>query len=394
MLSPNNAANPGIPFDAGKLDQLLEAADIDVLLVTSKHNVSYLLGGYRFFFFDQMDAIGTSRYLPVLVYLRGQPEKTRYIANAMESYERDLGRFWMAEVNTSNWGTIDAIGKAADAIEKSGARVRRIGIESAFLPADAYKLLEGRFGNTAIVDALVPLERLRARKSQSELGLLKQASERVVESMLEVAGSHGPGTTKRELFDAMRLAETRRGLNFEYCLITMGTSTNRAPSEQRWKEGEIVSLDSGGNYQGYIGDLCRMAIHGRPDQELQDLLGEIETIQQAARKPVRSGAVGNSIFAAAEPLLSRSAHRRYTVFTAHGMGMITHEAPRLTGQGAVPYAGVDADLPLEEGMVISIETTMLHPKRGFIKLEDTVAVTETGYEGFGDGARGWNLAGG
>ncbi len=45
-------------------------------------------------------------------------------------------------------------------------------------------------------------------------------------------------------------------------------------------------------------------------------------------------------------------------------------------------------------MVISIETTLLHPTRGFIKLEDTVAVTASGCEGFGDSGRGWNRAGG
>ena len=64
-----------IPFDAARLDNLLAEAGIDALLVTSKHNVQYLLGGYRFFFFDYMDAIGVSRYLPVLVYRRGRPEE-------------------------------------------------------------------------------------------------------------------------------------------------------------------------------------------------------------------------------------------------------------------------------------------------------------------------------
>jgi Xaa-Pro aminopeptidase len=53
---------------------------------------------------------------------------------------------------------------------------------------------------------------------------------------------------------------------------------------------------------------------------------------------------------------------------------------------------MDAERPLESGMVISIETTMLHPKRGFIKLEDTVVVTETGCDGFGDSGRNWNRA--
>jgi hypothetical protein len=36
---------------------------------------------------------------------------------------------------------------------------------------------------------------------------------------------------------------------------------------------------------------------------------------------------------------------------------------------------------------------MLHPSRGFIKLEDTVAVTANGYEMFGQRGRGWNRGG-
>ncbi len=44
-------------------------------------------------------------------------------------------------------------------------------------------------------------------------------------------------------------------------------------------------------------------------------------------------------------------------------------------------------------MVLSIETTLKHPSRGFIKLEDTVAVTADGWEGFGDRGRGWNRGG-
>jgi hypothetical protein len=48
----------GRPFDGNLLDRLLDEAGIDVLIATSKHNIQYLLGGYRFFFFDHFDAIG------------------------------------------------------------------------------------------------------------------------------------------------------------------------------------------------------------------------------------------------------------------------------------------------------------------------------------------------
>jgi Xaa-Pro aminopeptidase len=211
--------------------------------------------------------------------------------------------------------------------------------------------------------------------------------------MLAVISGHGPGATKNDLVEALRREEVNRGLEFEYCLITAGTSLNRAPSNQIWREGDILSLDSGGNYKGYIGDLCRMAILGEPDAELVDLLAEVDAIQMAARTPVKAGARGGEVFPPALAVLERSKHRGYTHFTAHGMGVISHEAPRLTSTGFVPYPGYDEDRPLQAGMVLSIETTMLHPGRGYIKLEDTVAVTETGWTGFGDGGRGWNRGG-
>ena len=76
------------------------------------------------------------------------------------------------------------------------------------------------------------------------------------------------------------------------------------------------------------------------------------------------------------------------------MGLITHEAPFLMTNHPVAYEGVDAARPLEAGMVLSVETTMLHTTRGFIKLEDTVAVKPGGYEMFGARGRGWNRGGG
>ena len=70
-----------VPFDAARADRLMEEAGIDVLLATSKHNTRYLLGGYRFIFFSAMDAIGHSRYLPIVIYAKGRPDHAAYVAN-------------------------------------------------------------------------------------------------------------------------------------------------------------------------------------------------------------------------------------------------------------------------------------------------------------------------
>jgi len=381
------------PFDTKRLDRLMDEAGLDVLIATSKHNVQYLLGGHRAFFFDYMDAMGLSRYLPIVLYPKGAPEKAGFFGHRLENHQREVEPFWTAEVQTTSSGSVDVMKKATEYLRKLGVKPRRIGVEIAFLPMDSGAALRSSFPDSEIVDALFVLERLRARKTPAELEKLRVASERVIDSMLAVIAQHGPGTTKQQLADALKVEEVNRGLTFEYCLIAAGASHNRAPSAQRWEKGEVLSLDSGGNYHGYIGDLARMAILGDPDAELEDMLADIEATQRAAMMPIKAGVMGGDIYAAAEAALARSRYHNHTHFLAHGMGLVSHEAPRLTASGPVPYDAYDATRPLETGMVVSVETTLQHPKRGFIKLEDTVAVTEKGFDIYGEGGRGWNRGG-
>ena len=392
-VSAQHSNGIAVPFDRARLDRLMDADGIDVVVATSKHNVQYLLGGHRAGFFDYMDATGVTRYLPVLVYPKGAPEKAAYIGHRLEKFQREVNPMWTPETQTSTAGSVDAMQKAVEHMRKIGLRPKRIAAEFGFLPYDASIVLRGAFPDAELVDALFVLERQRLKKSRDELAKLKIASEAVLESMKAVIANHGPGATKRDVVEALRREETNRGLTFEYCLITCGTSLNRAPSDQKWEKDDIMSIDSGGNFQGYIGDICRMAIQGETNAELVDLLGEIETIQRAAMKPIKAGAIGREIYAAGDALRARSKHHNHMEFLAHGMGLVSHEAPRLTDHGPVPYPATDAGIPLEAGSVVSVETTLLHPARGFIKLEDTVVVTDTGHEVYGEGGRGWNRGG-
>src|SRR3954449_2173325 len=101
-----------IPFDANKLDRLMEAAGIDILLATSKHNVQYLLGAERAIFFDYMDALGISRYLPVVFYPKGAPDKAGYIGHRLETHQRAVGPLWVPQVRTEGSGSVDAVARA------------------------------------------------------------------------------------------------------------------------------------------------------------------------------------------------------------------------------------------------------------------------------------------
>lgn len=387
-------ARNGIPFDTDRLDRLMEEENLDAILVTSKHAIQYMLGGYRFFFYSHADAHGLSRYLPIIIYVKGRPEQASYVGSPMEKYEQELGKFWMSELHFSNMTVTDYAGSAVRQLKRLGSSIRRLGVEMDFLPQSAHAVLKEGLTDTEIVNANRVLELLRAVKTPAELVILRNASEKVVDAMAATFASHGVGSTKNQIIGTLRGEEVSRGLEFEYALVNIGNAFNRAPSDQVWHENEVLALDSGGNYRGYIGDLCRMAYCGTPDNELVDLLALVESIQMAAREPMRAGAGGGTIYERAMAVVEGSEHRGIIDFVAHGMGIIGHEAPWLSDKAPVPYPAYHAQRPLEAGMVVSIETTLAHPTRGFIKLEDTVAVTEIGCEGFGDHHRGWNQSAG
>jgi len=389
-MSSNPFSGCKPPFESELLDSLLDSVGLDVVVVTSKHGIQYLLGGYRFHFNQFMDAIGLSRYLPALVYRKGRVDQSAYFGSALEADEEENFSFWVPKTDFSSMTSPQCASAVAKHLDAIGCARSRIGVEKGYLPADAYRRMQEQLPDATVVDASFQVEILRARKSAAELELLRTASAGVVDAILTTFARLGPGCTKRDLVASVREEEHRRGLDFEYCLASIGESFNRSPSDQVWNGGEVVCLDSGGRFDGYIGDLARMCVDGEPDDELQEALGLVDEIQQAARKPVRSGVQAAEIHEGPGQIIRRSRFRNQLDFVAHGMGIVSHEAPWLTDRGPVPYEAYHADRPLEAGMVLSIETTLFHPTRGFIKLEDTVAVTEDGHEAYGDWGRGWN----
>ncbi|HEX4211909.1 MAG TPA: Xaa-Pro peptidase family protein [Candidatus Dormibacteraeota bacterium] len=373
-----------LPFDSDRLDQLMSEAGVDVVLATSKHNTRYMLGGYRYHFYSEMEPAGRSRYITAVGYVGGRRGDSFFVAWPGEAGQAEREGIWVPNVRAEAGSSVEVAAIAADAIEKLGLAAGTVAVEGPFIPADAQAELARRLPHARIVDGVKLLERLRAIKSPEELARLRNASDLIVQSMLGAVRQAKPGVTTREIAERLRSEEVSRGLGFDYCLVATARSFYRAPGDDRWEAGNTISIDSGGNHGGYIGDLARMAVLGEPTQLMKELLAEIDVVQMAARKPIRPGATGAQIFESAREELSRQAHRAETVFEAHGMGLVSHEDPHVSPS--------DQEA-LQSGMVLSIETTMKNPEVGFVKLEDTVVVTGDGWDAYGDEARGWNVVG-
>src|SRR5579872_4134307 len=136
-ISAQHSSAIAVPFDRARLDRLMDADGIDVVIATSKHNVQYLLGGHRANFFDYMDAIGVTRYLPVFIYPKGAPQKAGYVGHRLEKFQTQVKPLWTPETQTTTAGTLDAMQKAVDYVRKLGLKPRRLAAEYGFLPYDA-----------------------------------------------------------------------------------------------------------------------------------------------------------------------------------------------------------------------------------------------------------------
>ena len=222
-------------------------------------------------------------------------------------------------------------------MQESGVQAERIGVEMAFLPVDAgdgaAQRVPGQRDQGRAVRARAAARASRRRRSSKKLRI---ASELVIDSMLAVIARHGPGATKRELTEALRREETNRGLTFEYCLIAAGTSLNRAPSAQRWEQGRHPVARFRRQLSRLYRRPRRMAILGEPDAELEDMLAEIEAIQRAAIEADQGRRHGRRNLCRGRSLLAQIEAAQPQHFLAHGMGLVSHEAPRLTDAARCP----------------------------------------------------------
>ncbi len=374
------------PFDAKKLDALLEEAGVDLLLATTRHNIRYLTGGRYHHFFLRSTRQGASQYLAVAGLPRGRFQDAFYVGRNEERRELQENPLWIGQHYFGVWETKSAAGLAVDAVKKLGLQGAAIGVEMPFLPADAYVAIQQGLPHARLVDATPILAELRAIKTEAEIAIMRDAHERVAEAIHATFEWGRDGVTTQALNDHIRAEVERRGPDFIYCFTTAGPGVLRAPSQRRWTRGNVLELDCGGEWRDFISDIARMGCMGKPSTLADDMLNEILAIQERARKLVKPGVPCAELYLEGDRAFKASGFAAGGGrFEAHGLGIVSHEPPRIRP---------DNPRALEAGMVLSIETDFEHPEVGRVKIEDTVVVTPNGPEGLGDLGRTWTIVAG
>jgi methionyl aminopeptidase len=127
------------------------------------------------------------------------------------------------------------------------------------------------------------------------------------------------------------------------------------PSKSRkLKDGDIVSIDCGTIYEGWVADSAFTAGVGNISPEAQELLDITQSALEAGIEKMRVGNRTGDVSAAIQNCVESHGYHVTREYTGHGVGKQMHEGPQVPNYGK-PGSG----MPLKAGMTIALEPMVL-----------------------------------
>ncbi len=125
------------------------------------------------------------------------------------------------------------------------------------------------------------------------------------------------------------------------------------PNDKRWLEpGDIISIDVGATYRGWVGDSAWTYAVGEIDDESKRLMEATEGSLWAGIAQARVGNRLGDISKAVETFVTAHAFAVVREYTGHGIGHRMHEDPQVLNY--VP-AGAGRGPRLQAGMTLALE---------------------------------------
>jgi Xaa-Pro aminopeptidase len=256
---------------------------------------------------------------------------------------------------------------------------RTLGFEEDYLTWGLHRKLAGKLKKLSSPVRLTPLkglvEAMREVKDRVEIKAIEASAHRMDEILAEVIGGLAPGLTEKEI--AWRIEGLAReagadGLAFP-SIVASGPNAalpHAVPTNRRIRAREPVIFDVGINIDGYRSDITRTIFLGRPGPGFRRIYQTVREAQLSALETIRPGVESTLPDGVAREVIGRAGFGEYFGHAlGHGVGMATHEGPRLAPMNPVK---------LKEGMVVTVEPGIYIPGKGGVRLEEMVAIEKQG----------------
>ncbi len=257
------------------------------------------------------------------------------------------------------------------------SKIKKIAFESNNLSYADFKKYSDNFDSMEFLPTENIIEQIRMIKDKEEIIKIKKAAQITTESLKDVFEIIKPGV--RELDIASELAYTMRKKgahkeSFDIIVVSGERSSliHGKPSEKKIVEGELIIIDVGANYQNYNSDITRTIIIGKENQKQKKVFSIVSEAQKEALEFLKPGVKCKEVDSVARDIIVKKGYGEYFGHgLGHGVGLDIHELPR------VSFSDNTVLLP---GMVVTIEPGIYLPEVGGVRIEDSVLITETGYE--------------
>ncbi len=284
---------------------------------------------------------------------------------------------------------------------------RRIGLELDVLPAARYLRYRDLLPDAELVDVSDVLAGVRAVKSTWELTMIGKAAEQVAAAFAAAPALVAEQLTDRaiqiELEHLMRQAGHQgplrfRGLNGQmfYGAVLAGpdgaiapwadtplggpgpsAAVGKGPGGWEIRDGDAVTVDLVGGWEGYLADATRTFFRGTPNPQLAEALAVCESILAALEELMVPGTPAEQLYLRGLELATEAGFGDHWMghgpgrvrFVGHGVGLEINERPFLA-QGFSD--------PLAFGNVIAVEPKLVFPGLGAVGVENTYAVDREG----------------
>jgi Xaa-Pro aminopeptidase len=231
-----------------------------------------------------------------------------------------------------------------------------------------------------IVPIESPVQKLRLIKDEDEISCLRAAARLGYQGYEFVVSQLREGITEAELAFELEFFWKKRGgsrLAFE-SIIAFGPNSSMPhyrAGDAKLKQDTAVLIDIGVVLAHYHSDMTRTIFYGTPPPLVQEIYTIVEEAKARALALCRPGTLIGELDRTAREWIASKGYRDYfTHSLGHGIGLDIHEPPTVRETG--PYSCVS----LQPGMVLTIEPGIYLPEIGGVRLEDTVLITETGYD--------------
>ena len=263
-------------------------------------------------------------------------------------------------------------------IQKRNIKVSKAALESQ-IPLFLSLPLGEIFRDTHFVLGSSLTDPLRQIKDQTELELIRRAcrkSDRALSAAIEKTIAGGKSSnwivkTESDFYDALAAEFRKEGLASFGAAVAVGPNAALPHYETGTsliEKGKCLLVDFWGSFEGYYTDCTRTFFFGKADAEFEKIHAIVLEAQKAAEAKARPGNSFADVDFAARSVIEKHGYGEYfTHRTGHGLGIDIHE-------GLSVNKGVD--VPLEPGMVFSIEPGIYLPGHFGVRIENLVAVTK------------------